>query len=392
MRGVANKDVGNVAKTRYSLVANDPVGNGRTMIDLRTASQQMQLPTFQPAVDSYYLDRPAIQETIRRSVRVGRNVVVSGPRRSGKTSLLYHIRIEAEASPERWLQGKTRSVLFLDGQALDHEARLVQRLSSLLPDEQNSPKELLALSSRSDEKLLLSLFRELLNTFDRIGHEVLLLIDEVDLPLHHRSTGAWRQILGELFRHPATRLIVTADALNLDDLLDGFPSNRITHVEMTRWSAGEIRALIERTPLYEVIGEAKAARLSQILAPAWPIEVMLVLRQISEDGTFDEPNLGRLLDEHQVTDYGIGLVDRTLRRLDRSDTRKAITLLTSIAEAEAVDGAKGGAKRAIDPDNLGKILSVARELTRAGVLATNGRLIAAATPVMLHALRSFLGL
>ena len=354
---------------------------------------RIDFPTFQPASGTQYLPRYEIEQDIWKALRSGKDVIVSGPRRSGKTSLLRSICDRGAEEHALWSESgpdREKIVCYVDAQHPRPERQLCDRLAAVLPKAIRPTAALLARSGGADDELLTHYLHEVLGALQRAGIDVLLLIDEVDLPLRRSEPDLWRYFLNLLFRNGDICLVVTADAQNVDALgirgLDGKRA-RIQNIELRPWNEREIRTLIKRA----ISDESLVISLSKALAPAWPIEVMLVIHHLIEEGVPNASEFASLLDDPELTEYGRSLLSRALSGLDRSETKIAMGLLNSIATQKSADSGTINVKREGQDDNLAKWLPIARVLAQAGILAMNGRMIAAATPVMLRAVLSLLG-
>jgi hypothetical protein len=354
---------------------------------------RINFPTFTPASGAQYLPRYEIEQDIWESLRSGMDVIVSGPRRSGKTSLLQSIRGRATEEPALWSESgpdRKKIVCYVDAQHPQPERQLCDQLATVLPEALKPTAALLARSGDANEELLQHYLHEVLRALRRARIDVLLLIDEVDLPLQRSKQSLWRDFLNLLFRNEDICLVVTTDAQNVDGLgIRGSDQKRarIRQVELRPWNEQEIRNLIKRA----VSDESLVTALSKVLAPAWPLEVMLVIHHLIEEGVPNPSQVASLLEDPELTEYGRALLSRAFSRLDRSETKIAMGLLTSIATRQDADRGTIDAKPEGQGENLAKWLPIARVLAQAGILAMNGRMIAAATPVMLRAVLSLLG-
>ncbi|HEV2815533.1 MAG TPA: ATP-binding protein, partial [Solirubrobacteraceae bacterium] len=110
------------------------------------------------ADSALYVVRPAVDDPLRRALRLGRNVLIVGDHGSGRTSLLH--------AHARELREGHRTVVYIDGRAPDAAADIVRAVGLAIEDQGHPPRAIGR--PAADEEGVLGALRQLPDARDAI--------------------------------------------------------------------------------------------------------------------------------------------------------------------------------------------------------------------------------
>ena len=242
-----------------------------------------------PAKGSRYFKGEAYHQVLNELER-GRDVILLGPRRSGKTSLMMTVAEELQQTH------KAARTVFSD---LRGERNLWSLLAKLSPnDKLNSMlTELTYLNDqRAGEVMILA--SKILETAAEGYKSVYLLLDEVGYFLQEESTtDLFIEFLDLCGQHKRITLLLSGEALEISRILsrarrihpnyDKIYSDRFRSIELQPLNQDQIKLFVESNlDSSEIrklgVSENDLDRFAEILAPAWPFEVAIVWNQLIE--------------------------------------------------------------------------------------------------------------
>lgn len=339
-----------------------------------------------PVSGPTFFDREAELAALDRAVATGGKLLLVGPRRSGKTSLLHQARTRLGEA------GASRKPLHLDLSGTGARPSAVRILAVAA---QQAPHAREVAAATPEAELLAALQAALRRRVAEDTARPVLFIDEIGAPLptDDGERELWRKLMATLAGIAGLAVIAALDTRVFDAL--GAPKG-FDVVRIKPWDADVVRRAAAAWARAERMPSALVDAIVERLAPAWPMELMRLLLEIPRNAPPTERALDALIDR-QARDISY---EETIQRLAATVLRKRdehlIRLILSAladrkdgATAEAV--AQSAAEQKAQPSD---ILRLARWLADLDLISLDAKShrMRAPTALAWRSLRRGLGL
>lgn len=313
-----------------------------------------------PATPQTFEDSEAYVSRIIHALAPGHTCIVTGPRRSGKSSILMAVAHQ--------LQGR-EPLLFVS--AADRDPLSVLGAFALEERVASSASHVTRFSENPTERLNL-LWRRLTS-----DGPFTLIIDDIDRgPTHPATRTAWSDFLRLASTSPGVRLLVSIDPSSLetwqwsDEWSWLFERAEIFRIRP--WSSAAIHSYVSRylnisnTPMSPDLAD----RLAHELAPAWPHEIIQALYRLEdgEDRSFDAA-LDAVAESHS---RNRSVIDALVAQLNKRNARPAALLLSTMAHARGPVSLEEIAAATSPPVSRSELYDAAKDLESEGVITFDG--------------------
>ncbi len=239
------------------------------------------------------------------TIKAGDSALILGPRRSGKTTLMRAIANACQR----------------DHTIISMTARMeVWDLLRIIASTKPRPDAAVERQVRSTLFHIQEGFRE---AIDAVFPEeaFVLFIDDFDFAIG-RDGDFWTHFLGILqSSRPKLSLVLCSDpaALSIADNSNTtpsrtFPGYRVLH--LAPWPADIVETFIRNTSPTNRYTDGDFPRtLAQLLAPAWPYEVLSVLFAIDQLGDLSPTSIERVLDDLTLRMYGPEPIEKRVKEV-----------------------------------------------------------------------------
>ncbi|WP_072389389.1 ATP-binding protein [Hyphomicrobium sp. CS1BSMeth3] len=339
-----------------------------------------------PVSGPAFFDRETELAALDRAITTGGKVLLVGPRRSGKTSLLHQARRRLGEA------GATRNPLHLDLSGASARASAV-RILALAAQQAPHAREVAAATPEAE--LLAALQAALRHRVAEGPGRLVLFIDEIGAPLapDDAERQLWRNLIAALADIAGLTVIASLDTRVFDAL--GAPKG-FDIIRIKPWDADVVRRAATAWARAERMPSELVDAIVERLSPAWPMELMRLLLEIPRNGPPTERALDALIDR-QARDISYEeavqrLATTTLRKRDEHLIRLILSALADRkdgATPEAV--AQSAVEQKAQPSD---ILRLARWLANLDLISLDAKShrMRAPTALAWHSLRRGLGL